>query len=438
MADTSTLHDLMPRLVRELWPGRYPLVVPVSSLHANSNATSLLISSAAYSSGDTNAYDGVTVYMPCANSSVTAPEGEYGGRVTRGGYTVATGAFALSPGFSDDPNTAPTNTPNVLFLYGLHPNEILEAINNVQRNLYLPRYLVPTLVTDGDFEASGVTNWTDAVGTPTQTKETSIVLVGTQSLKIVTTVSGHAVQGASIPVTEGEQMLYSTPIKCTAGSIVASIQDVTNSTTIDSVTVDQEAWTEALFQFTVPSGCKNVAPRYASATASTTAYVGWSSLLSQDRRIIDLPSQIEDAQFIEGIYHLPSGRSSEASNSYLALAERFIPHETGQPWRDWRAVNAQRLEIGTLRSYPLFIRYRGRGTTFASIAATTSSVTEAPEELVVQGALADLCGRLFDKTEDGYWKRRQQEHHALYSRMLDEYDLLRPQVTSGVQYRVRV
>lgn len=432
----------MTRLVRELWPGRPTLVVPVSGLAAGSTNTSLVIATAAYSSSDTNYYDGVGVYMTPANSALTAPEGEWGGRVTRGGFTAATGTFAISGGFSTDPNISPTNVPNVLFLYGLRPDELLEAINNIQRNLYLPRYLLPTLVTDGDFEASGVTNWTDAVGTPTQTKETSIVLVGTQSLKIVTTNSGDAVQGASIPVTEGEQMSYSTPVKCTAGSIVASIQDVTNSTTIDSVTVDQEAWTEARFQFTVPSGCENVAPRYASATASTTAYVGWCSLLSHDRRILDLPSQIEDASYIEGIYHLPSGRASEVSNSYIAFAERLTPHYLGQGLRDWRAVNAQRIEIGTPHWYPLLIRYRGRGTTFASIAATTSSVTECPEEIIVQGALANLKKRIAAKTRNmanqAKLLREANEHLRTYNSMLDGTDLLRPLPKMQTQRRERV
>lgn len=117
MSITVNLGQVLERLVSEMWPGEFPLVVPADSLATGSSATSLLITGgpagdlidAAYSSGNVNAYDGVGVYIAPTNEGNPCAEGEFGGRVTRGGYQTD-GTFTISPGFSMDPNVTDSGT----------------------------------------------------------------------------------------------------------------------------------------------------------------------------------------------------------------------------------------------------------------------------------------------------------------------------------------
>src|SRR3990172_4781836 len=175
MAASITLDALDQRVLRALWPDKRALIETTTGA---GSTTSLVIAARANSSYSVNAYDGVGIYCPSVTAS---PKESY---VTRGGLTVASGTYTMSPAYGSIPGSGVA----AYFLYGLTMNEIDEAINNIVRSLYLPRYVALSLLNDGNMEgasANVTTDWPDSTGTPTQTKEKSIILTGTQSLKRV-------------------------------------------------------------------------------------------------------------------------------------------------------------------------------------------------------------------------------------------------------------
>ena len=350
MSATVTLDELHRRIIRELYGSRYPLVAYPT---ATSTTSSFVCGQQAYSSASVNAFDGVWLYLPhsmdtTASGGITSHPKQ--ARVTRGGYTVATGAFAVSPVVAEGPSavissasaaaatvvTTSTShnlatgdqvyvsitgsTPTVsgvypvtvtaattftipvdltggagtggvvgrpiYFTYGLPMETVDEAINSVIRTCYLPRFLPLGTNYDGDNEATGVGSW-PAVGSGTTITKSSTRAIGTQSLSVITTVVDTGAEN-SLTVTEAEQYIVSALVSVSAGSLRVALYDSTNSEEIDGVTVDQGAWTEVRFVATIPDNCEAATVRVTSKTASTTASVNYAVALPTHNEVMDL------------------------------------------------------------------------------------------------------------------------------------------------------
>ena len=428
MATTVSFQTIAEDIINEMEAGRQPRVLTSQVVDADPAISSLALTSEAYSSADVNRYDGVNLYFaPLAADTGTLI---YASKVTRGGFTTG-GTFTFSPSVGGTGWDA-TNARNIWFMRGYRREDILQAVNRVLASIYSDAYLPLGLLTDGDMEASGVTSWTDAVGTPTQTKETSIVLTGRQSLKLVIATVDHAVTSASLPVTEQEVLALSAFVKCTAGSLRVSLWDVTGAAEIEGVTVDEEAWTHVNFQDSVPANSHNVAVRLVGKTTNTTAYVDHVSPLSMNRSVYDLPSAVTDLSYLEGVEYLPTGFSSEANYAYAALTEQMRPWPWNDDLRDWRAVNSQRIVIEKPPQYPLFLRFKR---TLPALSAD-SDTTTAPELLVVEGALSELKAALAQKRDDSKLRTESIRHARTFHAMLDHLGMARPIPRMKAQYRV--
>ena len=147
---TVALSTIAQNVARQLFSGRFPIVA--TSDASGGSTSSLLIDDAAYSSASVNAYDGVGIW-------VVAGTGIQFSRVTRAGFTVATGAFALSPVLGANPNSAAT----IILTYGFSRADLVDAINYALNNLWTPAYVALSLVTDGHMETAGVTSWAAVV-----------------------------------------------------------------------------------------------------------------------------------------------------------------------------------------------------------------------------------------------------------------------------------
>ena len=127
MAVTTTLDTLHQRIIKETWPGRSALIETTTGA---GSTTSLVIAARANTSASANAYDGAWVYCPSVTTGIKSSQ------VTRGGYATS-GTFTMSPAYGSSPGSA----VSAYFTYGLKMDELDEAINNIHRSLYLPRYL---------------------------------------------------------------------------------------------------------------------------------------------------------------------------------------------------------------------------------------------------------------------------------------------------------
>jgi len=236
----------------------------------------------------------------------------------------------------------------------------------------------------------------------------------------------------AMPLTEGEQLFVSVPVKVTAGSLSVILYDATNSAAIETVTLDEEQWTEARFQTTVPANCETVTVRLASATASTTAYVNYVQVIPE-HAIFDISSlSIADTvnpSDIMGIFTQRTGFSSEATDSYVAFTERLIPWPQQDDIRDYYGTSY--IQVTKPCNTPLFVKFRDVGTAFTAINANTSEFTYIPLEVLIEGCLAELKERLRNRTRNGQmvtkYAQEVNEHRRSFQRMLDAQGLGRPE-----------
>lgn len=422
MPVTTSLQTIAQGVIRQLWPGRYPLV----EVATGGSTTTAVLASAVYSSGNANAYDGVGFYVVAGTTPLES-------RITRGGFAPTTGTFTLSPAIGATPNTL-----TCWWMYGFKRNELVEAINQVQNNLYVPAYLPISLTEDGNMEDTGVTNFA-AVGTPTtRAKITTAarVLTGIRSLNVVSAATGDGVTSNTFGVHAGETLLVSVAQQYNSGSGQVILRRIT-ATAADTkiaATVNQNAWTETRFQETVPTGALQMAVRWLAVTTVTDVALGWVNVWPTSRAIYELPSETVDARDIEGVYYLPAGFASVATDSYTAFQSALQPW----PWeilQDWRGANAQRIQVQTPVTAPLFVKFRRPLPDLSADA----DITEAPEDLVIEGALAELKERLAARSHDEKEERRlrleARTHAFAYQRMLDHYGLARPRIIGASQQR---
>lgn len=423
MATTVTLATLLERLTENLWPGQFPVKITATG----GAVGTFIAATAAYSSGHANAYDGVGIYM-LSTTDALAPQGEFV-KVTSAGFTPASGTFAVSPAWTVSPASGDVG----LFLYGLPPDNIIDAINDIQRTMKVPRFLPLSLITDGDMETTGVGNWTD-VGAPTTKAKitTAAETLLRQALDVAAGLDA-GVTTANIAVEDTDTVYLSVPIRTQTGSVKVILYNATASSIIKSVTVSATPYTEVRFSEGVPASCKNVTVRLLGGEAGSRWRTGWVSLLTNNK-VYSLPSAIVDSsEFIQAyyLYNLHSGTSNDTLRMWDQEL-RVWPSELLP--RDWRGASPNRIAIDTPLYGPIFVSFRSA---LAVLSALTDT-TEIPEELLVEGALGiclkQLAARARSPQVEAKLKARQARAETNYFSMLESKGLGSPTVVySGVR-----
>lgn len=419
MSTSTSWQTLFPQIARHVYSGK-----DIIDITGTGTAVGTVVDSTrAYTGRSANAYDGVGMF--CYSADSAAPEGEFR-RVTSGGFAGATGTWTVAPDWTAAPAAG---DKFILMRGGLDDNQFLDAANAVITAHAWPQYLAATMIVDGNFTAADpATGWADVTGTPTQTAETTEVLTGKQSMKVVYTVVDTSVGCAAVPVTESEQLLVWAVVKCTAGSLRVQLWDNTNGAEIDGTTVDEEAWTIVALQNTnVPDDCQNVSVRLVNKTAATTAYIDHVGLLSQDRELYEVIPEITDASHIERAMHLPLRTPSEASDAWV-WGEEFEPWPGGEALKDYFAVNSHRANLQRPSIYPIFWQFRD----YESDLTALSSTTVAPADVVEYGAAAELLERWADRLdgdERGKKLAKAAKCRQVYASVMSSIQLDRPTVT---------
>jgi hypothetical protein len=432
VATSYALRVALRRLAAIVFSG----YAPITATATGGTTATFVSTSAQVNKSSTSAYNGVTVLIDSdAGGAAAAPEGE-ARSVSAAGFVIASGTWTVSPVYT----TAPATGDTAIFLYGLTKQDIIEAVNDIILTFQLPRYLPVTAFNDGNMEdaaADAATDWPDVDGTITQTKDTTEVLTGTQSLKLVSTSVDHSVRSLSLPVIESEPYFIWTPFKVTAGSLRAQLYDVTNAAEISGITMDENAWGIPIFQGSVPNDCQNLQMRFVSKTASTTAYVdhvGGGPL----RHEWDVPSEIGDASNITGISALRLGQSAEAGDSYVWTGD-FEPWPSPGIHRDYQAVNSHRVEIARAFNVPLFYEFEAPGTALSAMADTfyaSAKVYEAILEGAAAGCLNKLAQGAHDPQRRAELRQEADEHRRAYRGLLDAAQVAQPRIVGTSQRRV--
>lgn len=418
MPSSYTFAQLITALARETQRGKFPVDIDTTSL---GGTTTAVVSDLAFGSSGatTNAFHDAWIRIMELVASGPAV-GEISKVLSTGGFTVASGTLTVAPAFS----LAVQTGTDLLFLYGLHPSEFTNAINRILRNLTHYAYLLISLVTDGDLEDTGVTNWA-AVGVPTTREKTTTAVFpyGRQNLHLAGAGSGVGATSNSVRVTPDEPLYISVPVRVDAGSMQVILRDVTNSSTIgDPVTISatgdlERAVVEARFQRNANSTTNNVAVRVLGNEAASEFYVGPVSLLSghRDRYSVDTGSVERGADILE-VLRSPQGAGAQISDVFVGFPNALEPMSFGVEMDD---RSQQPINVLISRSWaswhPLFMRVKKR---FAEL-SLDSDTTFADRDTVVQGAahyIEKARAALATGREIGVHEARAREYSASFAR----------------------
>jgi len=388
------------------------------TISANSNAdpSIVTVSSAFTATPDTTSFYEIYPSGSTASSQIIRTAKA----LSTGSLAVSTGAITVAPGFNGDlgANMLMGIGSEMLFYQGEHANLHINSINRLLRNMRYPAYLPVTMITDGDMEDTGVTNWA-AVGSPTTREKSdttdSGLPFGRQVLHIA---AGDGVGATSnaVSVDESENLYVAVPIDLVSGSADVILYDSTNSTALKTVNVTELNPCMVLFQQAPGSSTANVTVRLLGSEASSEFYAGPVFLWSDQRsRYAADTSSLERGRDIKGAVTLRPGQSIESDVYQIGkLEETTISHE-----RDDRA-NLLSVVIPN-SSYPTLIQGERRYTELSY----DTSATFAERDMVVQGAMYYIEMARYRRLLSGSpalaggHRSLAREYARTYSRMLE-------------------
>ena len=368
------------------------LPIPLVTTATSAGVTTLDDSKLSRGTADANAYDGRMVeIIETVTSSPTI--GSVAG-VDDAGFD-STDTLTLSPAYDATPQSG---TDYLIYPLGQGPDQYHEMISEVLRQTEAPHLFIPSLVVNGDLEASG-SNFTN-VGTPS-TIETIVtagdVFLGDRALHIIADAASEGTTSDAIDVTERENLTLSTFVRANVGSVQVVLFNNTTPGNIEAITIDERAWTEVRFTRPVPDDCEQVSVRYLSIANLDDFFISaFITLQSQNDRPYDLPSWFTHEGMFEGANYLPQGWASEDADSYIALSR--VDGNVGiEPefLRSDQAVHPMKMHLRAHINQPIWFKVRRP---FADL-TTDAGLTHADRDYVVQKVIHKISGDLVAKKE---------------------------------------
>jgi hypothetical protein len=232
-------------------------------------------------------------------------------------YTPASQLLTFSPALGYTPTTT-----QVYGVYmGVPPTTqgltqgIMQYINDTLRRLYYRRQCVLTLITDGDMETSGVTNWTasNSPTSPTLSKSTTTgITLGKQSLRVVNANINEYAQSATVNVVPGQTYNVAADVTVASGTATLQLYDVTNSESIQHTHSTNLTSRRAWFTAAIPSDCYKVAVQLIGAEASADIYWDNVTLINSSASEMPMPSWFKSDKWVESVKVWQAGPTSGA------------------------------------------------------------------------------------------------------------------------------
>lgn len=297
-------------------PATHGLIVPAPTTDGGSTTT-LKDTKLGRGSRDNNFYDGCTVVM------VSGTQAGDIATVDSAGFN-GTDQLTFSPAMG---GTGPGSGDNYVLLPPfLAPETVREEINRVLRETHAPHIWIPSLVTDGDMEAtdSPPANW-PAVSTPSARDYITTpanVLFGDRALQLTADAADEGAESLSIPVTDVESVLLSVFVKVVTGSMDVVLRDHTAGSDLATlVTVDEEAFTEVRFTQAMNAAQQLLRVRFQSNANLDDFFVSaFVTVQAQNSRPYNMPSWFVSLGQFMGALTIPQGVGSEATNAFIALS----------------------------------------------------------------------------------------------------------------------
>lgn len=382
MPTSTTRATLRQELAKRLYRKRYPVVSATTGDGGAGKDT--LVDEVFFPGSNRADYIGAWIYIASQPTS-SASVGEIS-RVFSVDFDPSTSTLILSPAVDE----VIKDTTSYEIHYDLHPSILHERIEDVLDTLRHPVLLPLSLITDGDMEDDPATNFAVG-GTETLATETTIVLHGRQSLKIIAGADNdYAKSTTALYLPGNTQVECATDCYITAGDAAKIIlYDETNSANIDTAESDESGWVHLEFSATTPATCEEASLRLEAQNSGDVVYFDNAILLPTNQASIPYPSSLEFASEIETVFYFPLGTGLSGSgndNAYAVLekSRTFWGHATVE--RDETAVVPYRLELEDMPiTHPLWVEGRKdfAGFSGATEALKDADTTAAPKELVI-------------------------------------------------------
>lgn len=334
---------------------------------------------------------------------------------SEGGYVPGTSTLTW--------HLAMTNATTTTMTYGLYlgvpparqglNKGLTEYINDVLRQLRYRHYALLTLVTDGDMETSGVTNWTTSNSTATKSTTAAYITGGTQSLRVLNSSATGYVQSASVPVVEGQSYECAADVRVSSGTAILRLWDVTNAASIDTATTTElRKGFLYLDNALIPSGCKQVAVRLVGTESDADIYWDNVTLRNREAREMSLPSWFVNPKWLEEVIYTHGGRREQDSDSYnvderaldiLHYRNVIVDHTGATPYK----VEFSRPPTGC----HLFARCHRP---YAEL-STDTDVTLANQDWVRAWVLKDIFTDKKDASDAKLWAERARILHDTFA-----------------------
>ncbi len=448
MASTS-LVNLVRELATRLYPGRTVKGTTTSSVDSSS-----VLDATRFADSDANANQYNHIWIRVDEKTASGPAVGERQLVKNGGYDGSTGDFTTNA-FTQTVESGMDFSVH----YTLDPDEKVAALNLVLSNTFHRTYHPVSLVSDYDYDAASElsanaqlpTNWSESAAGVQEDVNTDSAKVwwGRRSLGVDNNSAGanSYVQTDSLPCNEGERWFVAAPAATDAtdtGDAVLRAIDITNSATIDDGTSTQIDLTLIKFEFTIPSGCKQVAFRLIGSGTDTIVYWGPVVAYPLKRVVFNLPSWLDTSDRLSGVFWIPVGSGSGGSSDEDAYRtfERDPEPIAYQPFFDPLQANPNRVVVDVNENGPAFL-YAWRP--FAELTeADTSPTTLMDHDTLIVGALAECHRKIqsrlshIDAASSEWHRREAQRLEGEFQALILTHDYAKPETEEVLPRRVHV
>lgn len=307
--------------------------------------------------------------------------------------TVATGSLSISPSA-----TLTSSEPIELWHPDMpDPDEIDKARDRALSQLCTQWRMEPlTWLQDGDFEASGVTNWTGSNATATKTTPTTDVeRVGDQVLNVANS-AGNGYAGQTINVAASNTWFVFAVGRATTGTAVLTMQDLTNAASVSLAGLNRSTWASPQWGImtgtvTIPAGCQTMSVRLGGSGSGDVSQWAMVCLYPQDMANMPLPSRISNSSWV-GTFYTCNGTDEYAEAQFTPLLRQPKVRQIGG---GYVGVDFGYAAGGRPLFYGEFANYAALQTAYNTTAGRQTgdaATTSCPLEYVKWATLYDLFG----------------------------------------------
>ncbi len=232
-----------------------------------------------------------------------------------------------------------------------------------------------TILTDGDMEGSGVSDWTASTATPTKVALAFPNTWGNQHLRVTNSgANGYVYQ--AVACTEEDYYQLHIVMRAQTGTAEFSVYDVTNAAavTLETLTGDSAAsstlggWVIMRHRFKVPSGCKQFQVRIGADGAADVGDYAAVLLWREDDKFLPLPTRVRDENDVGDVRLQRAGGSNEED----ARDPDLVPHTLAVEVSQASVGLALRFNTAVGGQGPVWIQERRFYTVLSSDTATTN------------------------------------------------------------------